>query len=213
MDNLANKRFSYEKDQLNKENLSNDPIIQFERWYQEAEKAGIVEPNAVALGTADSNRKPSVRMVLLKGFGPKGFVFYTNYTSDKGQQLINNPQAALTFWWKEMERQVRIEGSVVKASEDQSISYFHSRPRASQISSWASPQSQEIKEEYLSNKREEVEERFSDTDPLPLPHFWGGFILQPSTLEFWQGRQNRYHDRFRYRLSDNTKWTVTRLAP
>lgn len=213
MDNLANERSDYRKGQLTVEELSSDPVIQFERWYQEAEKAGIKEPNAAALGTATRNGQPSVRIVLLKGFGENGFVFYTNYTSRKGQELIDNPQAALTFWWKEMERQVRIEGTVAKASEDQSISYFHSRPRESQISAWASPQSQEIKESYLKAKRDEVIDRFKDTDPLPLPHYWGGFIIKPSLIEFWQGRENRYHDRFRFTHSDDKTWKIQRLAP
>ncbi len=213
MDNLAKERRDYNKGELKREDLSSDPVIQFERWYQEAEKAGIKEPNAAALGTATRNGQPSVRIVLLKGFGENGFVFYTNYTSRKGQDLIDNPQAAMTFWWKELERQVRIEGSVAKASEDESISYFHSRPRESQISAWASPQSQEIKEDYLSAKRAEVQDRFKGEDPLPLPHYWGGYIIKPATIEFWQGRSNRYHDRFRFTHSDNKTWKIQRLAP
>ena len=213
MDNLANQRRDYDKDALNLEGLSSDPLIQFERWYQQAEKANIIEPNAAALGTATRNGQPSVRMVLLKGFSNEGFVFYTNYTSRKSQELLENPQAALTIWWKELERQVRIEGSVAKTSEDQSISYFHSRPRASQISAWASPQSQEIREEYLQNKRSEVIQRFDDEDPIPLPHFWGGFQIKPAIIEFWQGRKDRYHDRYRYSHSDNGSWKIKRLAP
>lgn len=213
MEDLSDKRKSYDKGELTMENLSTDPVIQFERWYQEAERAGIDEPNAMTLATADTNGRPSARMVLLKGFGPKGFIFYTNYTSQKGQELSANPQAALLFFWKSMERQVRIEGEVIKASEDQSISYFHSRPRGSQISAWASPQSQEIREHYLTEKREEVNSRFAESDPIPLPHFWGGYIVKPSVIEFWQGRKNRYHDRFKFRLSDDGKWTIVRLAP
>lgn len=213
MGDLADRRKVYQKDLLEKENLSSDPVIQFERWYQDAEKAGIDEPNAMTLATANLNGQPSARMVLLKGFGPKGFAFYTNYTSQKAQELAANPQAALVFHWKELERQVRMQGTVVKASEDASISYFHSRPRGSQLSAWASPQSQEIREHYLKEKREEVEQRFTDVDPIPLPHFWGGYILKPSIVEFWQGRENRFHDRFRFRASDDGSWTVDRLAP
>lgn len=213
MGNLGDKRKSYQKDLLEQENLSSDPVIQFERWYQDAERAGIDEPNAMTLATANLNGLPSARMVLLKGFGPKGFAFYTNYTSQKAQELAANPQAALVFHWKELERQVRMQGAVVKATEDTSISYFHSRPRGSQLSAWASPQSQEIREHYLKEKREEVEKRFADIDPIPLPHFWGGYILKPSIVEFWQGRENRFHDRFRFRAADDGKWTVDRLAP
>ncbi len=213
MSDLADSRKSYEKGEMNRKDLSSDPIIQFERWYQDAERAGIEEPNAMTLATANRDGQPSARIVLLKGFGPKGFAFYTNYASRKGQELITNPQAALVFWWKELERQVRIEGEVVKTSEDSSISYFHSRPRGSQISAWASPQSQEIKEHYLDEKRKEVESRFESVDPIPLPHFWGGFILKPFNIEFWQGKANRYHDRYRFTLSDDKHWGVERLAP
>jgi len=213
MADLADSRKSYDKSSLEKENLSSDPIIQFERWYQDAERSKVEEPNGMTLATANRDGQPSARIVLLKGFGPRGFVFYTNYTSQKGQELLMNPQAALVFWWKELERQVRIEGEVSKVSEDNSISYFHSRPRGSQISAWASPQSQEIKEHYLEDKRSEVESRFVDVDPLPLPHFWGGFLLRPYSIEFWQGRTNRYHDRFKYTLSDDNKWSIIRLAP
>jgi len=213
MGKLEDSRKSYEKDSLTRDELSSDPIIQFERWYQEAEKVGIEEPNAMTLATSNREGKPSARIVLLKGFGPKGFVFYTNYASSKGQDLVQNPQAAAVFWWKEMERQIRIEGEVVKTKLDTSRGYFHSRPRGSQISAWASPQSQEIKEHYLSEKRAEVESRFSEVDPIPLPHYWGGFLLKPSTIEFWQGRKNRYHDRYKFRLSDDGTWSLARLAP
>ena len=188
-------------------------MIQFENWYHDAEKADIKEPNAMTLATANANGQPSARMVLLKGFGPKGFIFYSNYTSRKGQELMSNPQAALNFWWGELERQVRIEGEVSKISEDLSLSYFNSRPRGSQISAWASPQSQEIKEHYLTEKRKEIEERFGEVDPLPLPLHWGGDILRPAVIEFWQGRENRYHDRFKYTQSDDGQWRVNRLAP
>ena len=188
-------------------------MIQFENWYHDAEKADIKEPNAMTLATANANGQPSARMVLLKGFGPKGFIFYSNYTSRKGQELMSNPQAALNFWWGELERQVRIEGEVSKISEDLSLSYFNSRPRGSQISAWASPQSQEIKEHYLTEKRKEIEERFGEVDPLPLPLHWGGYIIRPAVIEFWQGRENRYHDRFKYTQSDDGKWGVNRLAP
>lgn len=213
MEEIANKRQDYTKAILDRDGLSQDPIILFERWYQDAEKAGIIEPNAMSLATSSKSGHPSIRMVLLKGFDPQGFVFYSNYTSRKGQELTENPQAALLFWWKELERQVRIEGEIEKTSLEQSQGYFNSRPRGSQISAWSSPQSQEIKEHYLTDKRQEVEQRFADEDVIPLPPHWGGYLLKPAVLEFWQGRESRYHDRFRYRHSDDGSWVVDRLAP
>jgi len=213
MNNLGDVRENYEKDELSKNELAIDPIVQFERWYQEVEKNNIKEPNAMTLATIGSNGQPSARIVLLKGFSNKGFTFYTNYTSRKAQELIDNPQVALVLWWKEMERQVRIEGTAQKVSAEISNSYFQSRPRGSQISAWSSPQSQIIKEDYLEEKRNQVEKEYQGVDKIPLPHFWGGFIVNPSLIEFWQGRSNRYHDRFQYRLSDDSNWHVERLAP
>jgi len=213
MNNLGDVRDSYEKDVLSKGDLAIDPIVQFERWYQEVEKNKIQEPNAMTIASVSPSGHPSARTVLLKGFSKDGFIFYTNYTSRKGQEIINNPQVALLFWWKELERQVRIEGTAQKVSQEVSSSYFQSRPRASQISAWSSPQSQEIKEDYLIEKRKQIEEEFSNEEKIPLPHFWGGFIVKPSQIEFWQGRANRYHDRFQYMLSDDNSWNVTRLAP
>lgn len=213
MNNLGDIRENYLKATLNREDLSNDPLGQFERWYQEAEQAKIKEPNAMTLATIGANGQPSARVVLLKGFSSKGFIFYTNYTSRKGQEITANPQVALVIWWKELERQIRIEGTAEKIDESLSSSYFKSRARGSQISAWASPQSQEIKEEYLVEKRKQIEEQFKDEENIPLPHFWGGFLIKPSMIEFWQGRANRYHDRFRYILSDDKHWGITRLAP
>ncbi len=213
MNNLGDKRKSYEKGEMSRENLSTHPMAQFDLWYRDAEKMGIDEPNAMTIATATATGQPSARIVLLKGFDTDGFAFYTNYTSRKGQDLTENPQAALVFFWKEMERQVRVEGNVEKLPQDVSLSYFHSRPRGSQISAWASPQSQEIKEHYLADKRKETESRFSDQEIIPIPHFWGGFIVKPAVIEFWQGKANRYHDRFRYQLSDNNSWSIKRVAP
>lgn len=213
MDNLADTRENYDKGSLDENDISADPIIQFERWYQDAEKAKIKEPNGMTLATSSVNGHPSARIVLLKGFGPKGFAFYSNYDSRKGKELENNPQVAAVFWWKELERQVRIEGTVSKLSRDASISYYHSRPRGSQISAWASPQSEIVSKKELSDKREAVEDKFKDVDPLPLPEFWGGYIIRPTVIEFWQGRENRYHDRLKYHLSDESLWIPKRLAP
>ena len=213
MKDLADMRTSYEEGSLNQDNLAPDPMILFENWYHDAERKGIPEPNAMTLATATAEGHPSARMVLLKGFSKEGFVFYSNYTSRKGQELATNPFAALNFWWKEMERQVRVEGSVVKTSEDQSTSYFNSRPRGSQLSAWASPQSQEIKEHYLTSKRTEVESQFKEETTIPLPPHWGGYVLKPSIIEFWQGRPDRFHDRYRYSLTDDGLWRIVRLAP
>lgn len=214
MEKIADTRKAYTKGALSSGDLAADPIIQFEQWYHDAEReAGISEPNAMSLATATRQGQPSVRMVLMKGFGKDGFIFYTNYTSRKSQEIINNPQAALNFWWQPLERQVRIEGNIEKTSEELSGSYFNSRPRGSQLSAWASPQSQEIKEHYLAEKRAEIEKKFADSDTIPLPPHWGGFLLQPAVIEFWQGRNDRYHDRFRYTKSDQVGWTVKRLAP
>lgn len=213
MENLADTRKDYSKGSLNNGQLAVDPMIQFEQWYHDAEREDIPEPNAMSLATATLEGQPSVRMVLMKGFDSDGFIFYTNYTSRKSQEIINNPQAALNFWWQPLERQVRIEGTIEKISEEFSSSYFNSRPRGSQLSAWASPQSQEIKEHYLPEKRKEIENQFKDVDTIPLPPHWGGFLLKPSVIEFWQGRSDRYHDRFRYTKSDEAGWTVMRLAP
>lgn len=213
MNNLADKRENYSKGILTKDDLAIDPVIQFENWYHDAEKNETIEPNAMTLSTATLSGRPSSRMVLLKGFGPKGFIFYSNYRSKKAQELSINPQASLNFWWPNLQRQVRIIGEVHKAAEETSRSYFKSRPRCSQISAWASPQSQEIKEHYLDEKRKEVEDRFKDEEQLPLPPHWGGYVLMPSILEFWQGKSSRYHDRYRYSLSDDGHWKINRLAP
>ncbi len=213
MNNLGNVRENYKKDILTKEDLAIDPIVQFERWYQDVEKNNIIEPNAMTIATVSPSGHPSARTVLLKGFSKEGFIFYTNYTSKKGQEIISNPQVALLFWWKELERQVRIEGTAEKVSQEVSNSYFQSRPRASQISAWSSPQSQEIKEDYLTEKRKQIEEEYAEVDKIPLPHFWGGFIIKPSKIEFWQGRENRFHDRYIYELSDDATWHTKRLAP
>lgn len=213
MDNLADKRENYIKGSLTLDTLASDPMIQFENWYHDAERAKIIEPNAMTLSTATPQGMPSSRMVLLKGFGNEGFVFYSNYTSRKAQELIQNPFAAINFWWKELERQVRVEGTVIKISEDRSASYFNSRPRGSQLSAWASPQSQEIREHYLESKRKEVEAQFEDVDTIPLPPHWGGYLIKPAVFEFWQGKESRFHDRYRYTHMDEANWRIVRLAP
>lgn len=213
MKNLGNARENYTLGELNDEDLAKDPMIQFERWYQDAEKNGIPEPNGMTLATVSKDGQPSARIVLLKGFGKKGFAFYTNYESQKGQELASNPQAALVFWYKELQRQIRICGTVEKLDYDASLSYFHSRPKGSQISAMASPQSHIITKKALIMLRDQAEEEFKDDNNIPLPSNWGGYVLKPSTIEFWQGKENRLHDRFKYSLSDDATWHIVRLAP
>lgn len=213
MENLGHARENYTLGELNDEDLARDPIIQFERWYQDAEKANIQEPNGMTLATVNNNGQPSARIVLLKGFGQKGFAFYTNYESQKGLELKMNPQAALVFWYKELQRQIRICGTVEKLNYDTSASYFHSRPKGSQISAMASPQSQVITKDELIERRDALETKYKDEVKIPLSKHWGGYVLKPSTIEFWQGKENRLHDRYKYTLSDDGQWHVVRLAP
>ncbi len=192
--------------------LSGDPIRQFQKWFQEATEANIADANAMTLATASQNRIPSARVVLLKGFDERGFIFYTNYDGAKGKELAENPKAALVLHWKEIERQVRINGNVSKISREESERYFHSRPRGSQLSAWVSRQSEVIKgREVLEKKMKEYEKKIKGKE-IPLPPYWGGYLVAPTTIEFWQGRPNRLHDRLRYTLK-NGMWLVERLSP
>ena len=213
MENLGNIRERYLKGELNIEDLAKGPISQFDRWYQDAEKAEADEPNAMTLATVNTEGQPSARIVLLKGFGQKGFAFYTNYNSQKGQELKDNPKAALVFWYKELQRQIRISGTVEKLSYEASQSYFHSRPKGSQIGAIASPQSEIITKEGLVQRFTDIELKHKDDTSIPLPGHWGGYVLKPNVIEFWQGRDNRLHDRIKYTLSDDGEWGVVRLAP
>lgn len=189
-----------------------DPIELFGEWFRQAEEAGIMLPEAMTLATASSEGKPSARMVLLKGFDARGFVFYTNYQSRKALELEANPHAALVFHWTVLERQVRIEGSVERTTEDESYAYFQSRLRGSRIGAWASEQSQTLESRELFNQRvAEVERKFSGVD-VPLPPFWGGFRVVPEAFEFWQGRVNRLHDRLCFDRQGNG-WATRRLYP
>ena len=209
---LKNLKQGYIKTQLSEETVSKDPINQFKQWYAEAEKSEVLEPSASILSTADKNSFPSARTVLLKGVEERGFVFYTNYISKKAKDLSENPNASLLFLWKELERQVRIEGKVEKVSGQDSEKYFHSRPKESQISAWVSVQSSIIPDrKYLDDKFEEYNKKFGDGE-IPLPDYWGGYILLPLYFEFWQGRENRLHDRICYK-KENKGWKIFRLAP
>jgi pyridoxamine 5'-phosphate oxidase len=212
---LAELRRHYRLETLNKADLEADPIRQFESWLNDAVNAQTLEPNAMTLATADASGKPSARTVLLKGLDARGFVFYTNYESRKARELDANPYAALVFNWLLLERQVRVEGSVVKVSREESEAYFKSRPLGSRLGAWASRQSRVIAgHEVLQEELARLKARYPDGE-VPLPPFWGGYRLRPVTIEFWQGRPDRLHDRFRYSRQGDADgdWTLARLAP
>jgi len=198
---------------LRRSDLDPDPIKQFANWFTAAIEAGVRDVNAMSLATAGPDARPSVRIVLLKSFDQDGFVFFTNYESGKGKQLEANPYAALAFYWIELDRQIRISGKVKKTSRKESQTYFHSRPVGSQLSAWASRQSEIIDaRRVLDARMAEMTERFQNK-PVPLPPHWGGYRLKPDTMEFWQGRPNRLHDRFRYARQQDSNWLIERLAP
>ena len=210
---LQNLRQDYSSASLSETTINLNPIKQFGIWFNEAVDAKIHEPNAMTLATATTDGRPSARIVLLKGFDANGFVFYTNYLSRKGKEITKNPLGAITFFWGEMERQVRIEGTIEKLSKEQSEQYFHSRPKLSQIGALASPQSQEIAgRDILENKMSQLEKDYADAE-IPKPSFWGGYVLKPRLIEFWQGRRSRLHDRILYKKIDNKNWKKVRLAP
>lgn len=197
---------------LSKDNINKNPFEQFSTWYKSAIDAGFVHPDAMTLATADKNGKPSARIVLLKSFDEKGFVFFTNYESRKGNELGVNPYASLVFYWDKINKQVRIEGSIEKISAMESEEYFHSRPQGSQIGALASPQSKVIKDrEYLDEKFSELSRKFEGKE-IPIPQNWGGYRVKPYYFEFWQSRENRLHDRMTY-IRDRYSWKIERLAP
>lgn len=209
---IADIRKDYQLKSLSEHEVDQNPFAQFSVWWNEAVQSDIVEVNAMALSTVTSTGKPSSRIVLLKGYDEQGFVFFTNYSSDKGQQLTQNHFAALLFFWKELERQVRIEGVVSKVSEEESDAYFNSRPVGSRLGAWASPQSQKISDrEVLNNELMKFTEQF-DQENIPRPAHWGGYRVKPTRIEFWQGRSNRLHDRILYEQG-NDNWQISRLAP
>lgn len=209
---VAALRCDYRLQALLETEVEADPIRQFQHWLEQALAAELPEPNAMTLATVDAEGKPSARMVLLKGFDSRGFVFYTNYLSRKGRDLSQTPWAALVFWWAELERQVRIEGQVVKVSDQETHAYFESRPRGSQLGAWASEQSQVITDRTVLEQRlQDLEQQYQD-QPIPRPPHWGGYRLHPHQIEFWQGRPNRLHDRLCYR-QDGEQWTIERLSP
>ena len=211
--NLQDLRQNYALKSLSETDVSENPFDQFKVWFEEAQASQILEPNAMTLATATKTGHPSARIVLLKEVEAGEFVFYTNYNSQKGKDLEENPQASLLFFWIELQRQIRIEGSITKVSREKAETYFQSRPKGSQIGAWASAQSEIIENRtILEQNAAKITTDFEDVVVLPLPPFWGGFALKPERFEFWQGRQSRLHDRIAYELS-NEVWERKRLAP
>ncbi len=209
---IANIRKEYKLKTLEESNVAADAILQFSHWWNEAINSEIDEVNAMTLATASADGIPAARIVLLKGFDENGFMFFTNYESAKGRQLEENPHAALVFFWKELERQIRIEGIVKKLSEAESDAYFQSRPAGSKIGAWASPQSSIITQRSVleENVRKYTNQFHSQ---IPRPPFWGGYMVKPQTIEFWQGRSSRLHDRIKYTMLAEGRWKIERLAP
>lgn len=209
---IADIRNEYARHTLSKKDVQADPMKQFNIWFEEALQSELPEPTAMTLSTADRTYRATSRIVLMKDIREDGLVFYTNYNSRKGQQLQENPLASLLFFWPELERQIRFEGKVEKLSPETSDAYFASRPRGSKIGAWASDQSSEIPSRtFLEQRSKELENQF-DSNSIPRPAHWGGYILKPETVEFWQGRPSRLHDRIQYSL-ENDKWIIRRLAP
>lgn len=211
---VAMLRREYQGEPLEEEHVDPDPILQFESWFEEATRVIRDDPNAMVVSTVDEQGRPSARTVLLKGFNEEGFIFYTNYESRKGRQILANPNVALTFHWPDLMRQVCIEGTAGKTTESQSDAYFRSRPAGSRISAAASPQSQVVaSRRELEDRVRVLEEEYRDLDAIPRPAHWGGYLVRPERIEFWQGRVNRLHDRICYTRKPDGGWEFRRLAP
>ncbi len=209
---IGDMRRDFESEGLDREQLDRDPVRQFEHWFNDAREAGILEPNAMSLATTGADQQPDLRTVLLKYFDHQGFVFYTNYGSRKAAELEENPKAALLFPWIGLNRQVIVQGEVTRVSQTESLRYFASRPRGSQLGAWVSEQSRVISSRgLLEQKVAEIKRKFGDGE-VPLPSFWGGYRVAPHRIEFWQGRPSRLHDRFEY-LRSHDGWTIQRLQP
>jgi pyridoxamine 5'-phosphate oxidase len=221
---IADIRKDYKLASLEEADVASNPIDQFTRWWNEAVASQIDEVNAMTLATVNAAGVPAARIVLLKGYNPEGFIFFTNYESDKGKNLAQNPNAALVFFWKELERQIRIEGAVQKVSAEESDRYFNSRPASSRIGAWASPQSAVIENRLVIEQNVERYTSIFANDSIERPDHWGGYIVKPTSIEFWQGRSSRLHDRIRYKLETSdynaatdtrtdANWKIERLAP
>ncbi len=214
MKNLGDLRKVYQHGALSKKDLMPNPMDMFAVWWQHTIDAEVDEANAMTLATCNKLGQPSARIVLLKGATPDGFEFFTNYKSQKASDLEENPKVALLFFWHQLERQVRIEGVAEKVGSQRSAAYFQSRPLGSQIGAWSSPQSQVIADRsVIENNIKAIQEKYAGMDPLPAPAHWGGYLVKPVSFEFWQGRDNRLHDRFRYEKLPGDAWSIERLAP
>ena len=211
-ESLSRQRQEYNRSNLQKKQMDAHPLRQLQHWYQEAIEHQVPEPNAMTLATLDNKGQPSIRVVLVKDITLQGLTFFTNYKSKKGQELALHPQASLNFFWQSMERQVRIKGTVEQISSQESDDYFRTRPRGSQLGAWVSPQSESIPNRlFLEQRLTEYQARFENQE-IPRPPNWGGYILKPTVMEFWQGRPNRLHDRMLYELKEG-QWDLNRLAP
>lgn len=210
---MNDTRDKYAQEELDEKTVARDPIRQFQVWFRDALSENLILPEAATLATADGNNRPAGRMVLLKQVDERGFVFYTNYASEKARALAENPFASMVFYWPQLERQVRVEGSVTRVSEQESDEYFRSRPRDSQIGALASPQSEVIESRAVLDERfRELEEEYRDR-PIERPSQWGGYRIKPERIEFWKGRKGRLHDRILYELQSDQSWSIKRLAP
>jgi pyridoxamine 5'-phosphate oxidase len=211
---LGELRENYTQGGLDTSAVNPNPIAQFENWFEQAYRSGLKEPNAMTLATASPEGRPSARIVLLKEVSENGFVFFTNLESRKSREIVFNPHAALVFYWAELERQVRVEGTVAPVSHHQSEQYFRTRPKGSRLGAWASHQSEVVKSRTILEARlNELEALYQDTDEVPMPDYWGGYCVYPERIEFWQGRPDRLHDRLRFERESGTAWRLERLSP
>ncbi len=213
MNDISTIRKDYKLQLFNEDDANSNPFLQFENWWNDAVNSQIDEVNAMTLATVDEEQKPSARIVLLKGIKPDGYEFFTNYESKKANQMANNNNVALIFFWKELERQIRIEGKVFKTEPSISDNYYMSRPMLSRIGAWASPQSTIIPNRITLEKAVDALTKKFETEPISRPAFWGGYIVKPTLFEFWQGRRSRLHDRIEYVLNEEKEWKMRRLAP